>query len=76
MKICALPVEERFREEGMIVWTSTQIKQFSQTGDLKPVHFLHDGKEQTVSAEIILQALGRQPNISGLNLEPCEGRYP
>ena len=65
----ARPVEERFREEGMTVLTSTQIKRFSQTDGTKTVHFLHEGKEQTVSAELILQALGRQPNIGGLNLE-------
>ena len=63
------PVEERFREEGMTVWTSTKIQHFSKTGNLKTVHFLHEGKEQTVSAEVILQALGRQPNINALNLE-------
>lgn len=64
----ARPVEDRFREEGMTVFTSTQLQHFSQTGSLKTTHFLHNGKEQSVSAEVILQALGRRPNIDNLNL--------
>ncbi|WP_447968204.1 dihydrolipoyl dehydrogenase family protein [Nitrospira sp. M1] len=65
----ARPVEARFREEGMEVLTSTQLQQFSQTENLKTAHFLHQGKEKTVSAEHILQALGRRPNIDNLNVE-------
>ncbi|GJL62329.1 MAG: dihydrolipoyl dehydrogenase [Nitrospirales bacterium] len=65
----AHPVENRFREEGMTVYTSTHLQYFSQAGSLKNAHFLHNGKEQTVSAEVILQALGRHPNIEALNLE-------
>ncbi len=64
----ARPVEERFREEGMTVLTGTQIQGFSQTGHLKTARFTHKGKEQTISAEVILQALGRRPNVGTLNL--------
>ncbi|GJL66210.1 MAG: dihydrolipoyl dehydrogenase [Nitrospirales bacterium] len=64
----ARPVEARFREEGMEVFTSTQLLRFSQSENLKTAHFLHQGQEQTVSAEMILQALGRRPNIDNLNL--------
>ncbi len=65
----ALPVEARFREEGMTVLTHTQLHRFTQDGTLKVAHLTHEGKEQTVSAEVILQALGRRPNINGLNVE-------
>lgn len=68
----ARPVEARFREEGMEVYTSTTLDRFSVSGSQKTVHFLHEGKEKSVSAEVILQALGRKPNISGLNL-PAAG---
>ena len=64
----ARPVEARLREEGMTVLTSTKIQHVSQSGNLKTVHFLYDGTEHTVSADVILQALGRQPNIDALNL--------
>ena len=68
----ARPVEARFREEGMTVLTSTNIQHVSQTGKLKTIHYLHEDKEQTVSAEVILQALGRQPNIHSLKLDSAK----
>ena len=66
MKTLARPVEARFREEGMTVLTNTRLHRFTQDGTQKVAHLTHDGKEKTVSAEVILQALGRRPNIDGL----------
>lgn len=65
----AHPVEERLREEGMEVYTGTQIHRFTHQGELKTVHFSHAGQEKSASAELILQALGRRPCIDGLGLE-------
>jgi pyruvate/2-oxoglutarate dehydrogenase complex dihydrolipoamide dehydrogenase (E3) component len=66
------PVEQRFREEGMTVYTDTQLIRFSTDGNLKTVHFIHERREKTISVEIIFQALGRRPNIEGLNLEAAK----
>ena len=68
----ARPVEARFREEGMDVYTGTKLNSFSSDGALKTAHFTHEGKEKSVSAQFILQALGRQANIGGLNLEAAD----
>lgn len=68
----AQAVEHRFLEEGMAVYTNTQLTRFTQDGDLKTAHFRHEGQEKTVSGEVILQALGRHPNIEGLNLKAAE----
>jgi pyruvate/2-oxoglutarate dehydrogenase complex dihydrolipoamide dehydrogenase (E3) component len=65
----ARPVEARFREEGMKVYTGTQLHRFTNTNGLKTAHFSHSGKETTASAQLILQALGRRPNIDALNLQ-------
>lgn len=65
----ARPVEIRFREEGMTVFTKTQLHRFTQEGSQKVAHFTHDGQDKTVTADVVLQALGRQPNIDSLNLE-------
>lgn len=65
----ARPVEAHFREEGMTVFTDTQLHRFSKTGDLATAHFTHEGQEKTVSAQKILQALGRRPNSDGLGLD-------
>ena len=66
------PVEEHFRKEGMQLFTNTQIQRFSRTGSMRTAHFLHNGQEKTVSAEMILQALGRRPNIDGLNVDQAK----
>jgi pyruvate/2-oxoglutarate dehydrogenase complex dihydrolipoamide dehydrogenase (E3) component len=68
----ARPVEHRFREEGMAVYTNTQLIGFSKDGKRQTVHFIHDGQEKTVTVEMILQALGRRPNIEGLHLEAAK----
>lgn len=68
----ARPVETRFREEGMHVFTNTKLHHFTSDGPLKVAHFTHNGQELSVSAEVILQALGRRPNIDTLNLEAAE----
>jgi pyruvate/2-oxoglutarate dehydrogenase complex dihydrolipoamide dehydrogenase (E3) component len=65
-------VEHRFREEGMAVYTNTQLIGFSKDGKRQTVHFIHDGQEKTVTVEMILQALGRRPNIEGLHLEAAK----
>ena len=65
----ARPVEARFREEGMEVFTDTKLLRVEKTGDERTVFFTHEGNEKSVQAEVILQALGRRPNIDGLNLQ-------
>jgi pyruvate/2-oxoglutarate dehydrogenase complex dihydrolipoamide dehydrogenase (E3) component len=64
----AMPVEAKFREEQMAVYTGTQLRLVAQAGPLKTCSFLHEGREKTAAGELILQALGRRPNIGGLNL--------
>ena len=65
----ARPVEARFRQEGMVVLTNTKLHKFTQDGPRKMAHFSHEGQEKTAVGEVILQALGRRPNIGSLNLE-------
>ncbi|TAJ27865.1 MAG: dihydrolipoyl dehydrogenase [Nitrospirae bacterium] len=68
----ARPVEAQFREEGIAVYTDTRLIRFSREGDRKVAHFIHDGQEKTASGALILQALGRRPNIDGLHLEAAQ----
>ena len=65
----ARPVEEHFRQEGMEIYTGTQLHRFSRQGELNTAHFSHAEREKTAGAQVILQALGRRPNIDGLGLE-------
>ncbi|MBJ78924.1 MAG: dihydrolipoyl dehydrogenase [Nitrospinae bacterium] len=68
----ARPVEARFREEGMEVFTTAKLLRVEKSGAIRTVFFTHDGKEKSATAETILQALGRKPNIDGLNLSAAE----
>jgi pyruvate/2-oxoglutarate dehydrogenase complex dihydrolipoamide dehydrogenase (E3) component len=65
----ARPVEAQLREEGMDVYTSTNLNKFTRDGKLTTAHFTHESLEKTVSAQTVLQALGRRANTDGLNLE-------
>jgi pyruvate/2-oxoglutarate dehydrogenase complex dihydrolipoamide dehydrogenase (E3) component len=65
----ARPVEQRFREEGMDLYTGTNILRAEKEQNGSSVYFQHEGEEKRVCAQFILQALGRRPNIDGLNLE-------
>lgn len=65
----AWPVEQRFREEGMQLWTGTQLHRFEAIDGNKVAHFSHEGEEHTAAAQMIFQALGRRPNTANLNLK-------
>jgi pyruvate/2-oxoglutarate dehydrogenase complex dihydrolipoamide dehydrogenase (E3) component len=66
------PVEARLRAEGMSVYTNTNIQQVRTAGKQKILDFLHQDRPEHVTAASILQALGRRPNIDGLNLEGAQ----
>ena len=62
-------VEQAFRDEGMEVFTGTQITAIRKTGSGIEVAFRHDDREITRQAAHGLNALGRRANTDGLNLE-------
>lgn len=62
-------IEQAFRAEGAEVYTDTGLQEVTRHDMLKSVHFSQRGETRTVSGAEILQALGRRPNIDGLNLE-------
>ena len=65
----ARPVETRLREDGMQVFTGTKLHRFRRESGRAVVDFAHEGKDQSIEAEMILQALGRRPNVDNLALE-------
>ena len=52
----AHPVEDRFREEGMDLYTGTNIINAVRENKRSTIFFEHEGKEKRVEAEFILQA--------------------
>jgi pyruvate/2-oxoglutarate dehydrogenase complex dihydrolipoamide dehydrogenase (E3) component len=68
----ATPVEDRLCKEGMDLFKGIKILKAAKENGRSAIYFEHDGKEKRVEAETILQALGRRPNIHGLNLSAAE----
>ena len=58
-----------FRDEGIEVITGVSFLCVTSTPAEKTVQFAQGGVVQTRSAEVIFQALGRRPNVKGLNLD-------
>lgn len=61
-------LEKVFQENGAQVFCGTQIQRVVKKGKRKRIEFLQNGKKRSVEAEQILQALGREPDLEGLNL--------
>ena len=58
-----------FRKRGMEVLCGTRLLRIEQSGDDLVVHFEQGDKEHQVKAGIVLNALGRRPNLAGLGLD-------
>jgi pyruvate/2-oxoglutarate dehydrogenase complex dihydrolipoamide dehydrogenase (E3) component len=65
-----------FREEGIAVETGALVTNVSRNAaGLKVVNYKQGGVEKSVAAHEIFYALGRVPNIDGLNLEAAGVAY-
>ena len=58
-----------FGKRGIRMFFGTRLIRAERAGDLKRVCFEHDGKEKSADAGEIVFALGRVPNLDGLQLE-------
>ena len=58
-----------FREEGIDVRTGVVLSHVSTRDNAKIVHYMADGRAQSLEAEEIFYALGRVPNFAELELE-------
>lgn len=63
-----LPLEAQFRDEGMTLYLGTQLHGVAREGDQRVASFSHEGREVQAVGQVVLQALGRRPNIDGLSL--------
>jgi len=65
-------VENALKEEGLSLFTQTKLKRISQTQSGFDVVFEHEGKEITISAQHVVNALGRSPSTKSLDLEKAD----
>lgn len=61
-------IEKVFADEGIELFTGTQLRQISSDRRGVSVRFVHGGKTLTRRAAHLFNALGREPNTAGLNL--------
>jgi pyruvate/2-oxoglutarate dehydrogenase complex dihydrolipoamide dehydrogenase (E3) component len=65
----SVALEKALRREGIELHTGTHLVDAARRGDSKAVTFDQGQQKVTVEAEEILVALGRTPNVRGLNLD-------
>lgn len=65
-------LEAALRSEGMEIWTDAELLRITRDGSKRTVQFLHQGRPRTVTADTLLHALGRGPNVAGLNLSAAD----
>ncbi|BCU76597.1 NAD(P)/FAD-dependent oxidoreductase [Luteolibacter sp. LG18] len=65
----AAVVEQAFRDEGIQLHTGTKIERIRATAEGVSVKFTQDGKTLVRRAAHLFNALGREPNTAGLNLD-------
>ncbi len=64
-----------FREEGIEVVTHAALLDVGRREGKKLVRYLHEGREREAAAGEIFYALGRAPNVAGLDLEKAGVEY-
>jgi pyruvate/2-oxoglutarate dehydrogenase complex dihydrolipoamide dehydrogenase (E3) component len=62
-------VTMEFRQEGIGVRTGSVPSHVELRDGKKVVHYVRDGKHESIAAEEIFYAFGRVPNIAGLDLD-------
>ena len=69
-------VQQQFEREGIHVHTGCTTTRVEKTGDTRRVTITcADGSEQQIDCDAILVAVGRRPNVEGLDLEAAGIEY-
>jgi pyruvate/2-oxoglutarate dehydrogenase complex dihydrolipoamide dehydrogenase (E3) component len=71
-KAASLAIENTLREEGVHLYTGTKLQSVGHKGGEFTVTFEQDGRSIELEAPYLLNALGREPAIQGLQLEAAE----
>ncbi len=68
-------LSEVLKQEGVRVWLNADLKKVTRTENVKALHIETEGKRHSITVDEILVAVGRVPNIEGLNLESAGVQY-
>uniref|UniRef100_B8HTB5 Pyridine nucleotide-disulphide oxidoreductase dimerisation region n=1 Tax=Cyanothece sp. (strain PCC 7425 / ATCC 29141) TaxID=395961 RepID=B8HTB5_CYAP4 len=61
-------LQQVFQQQGIRLILSSQIERVERSATGKVIHFRQNGASQSLIVDQILVAVGRQPNLEGLNL--------
>ncbi|HEX2061721.1 MAG TPA: dihydrolipoyl dehydrogenase [Thermoanaerobaculia bacterium] len=62
-------LQKHYRKAGIEVMTSTRVDAIDDSGDKVKVTVTKDGRQQTLEADKVLQAIGFKPRVEGYGLE-------
>jgi len=62
-------LQKHYRKAGIEVMTSTRVDAIDDSGEKVKVTVTKDGRQQTLEAEKVLQAIGFKPRVEGYGLE-------
>ncbi|PKN95969.1 MAG: pyridine nucleotide-disulfide oxidoreductase [Chloroflexi bacterium HGW-Chloroflexi-5] len=68
-------IKSSFIKSGIALITSADLKSFIKAGTRTTVTFQQNGKPKEISADKIFLAMGRNPNIAGMDLEKAGIAY-
>lgn len=68
-------LEEILTEEGIQIATCTEVKEVKSEGDKKIIEAICPTGNKTFKVDQIMIAIGRSPNVKGLNLEAAGVKY-
>ena len=68
----ATVIEQAFRDEGIQLYTDTQVQEVRYDNGQFTVTFLHEGNPHSCSATHLLNALGRRPATDNLGLKAAD----
>ncbi len=71
----SMAIAKRLSEEGVQLHLGAKANHISQSEYNITLRFEREGKEQTIEADALLVAIGRKPNIEGLELEKAGIKY-
>jgi len=68
-------VQKVFEKEGIQLVVGAEIRRVERSPDGKIIHFVREGRAETVVVDEILVGAGRAPNVESLNLEAAGVAY-
>ncbi len=71
----SLAIQKRLIEEGVKIHLGAKATHISRSGDKIALTYERDGEDHSIEADSLLVAIGRKPNLDGLELDKAGIKY-